>query len=94
MMRRTAVFPSHGMVDEKISVAKENFELVPLEPGETANVVGLRVYVGPLRNLDKSFEGKDLVCHDVSFLDGMGYETWTWPSDFSLTTPTWQKWST
>ena len=118
----TAVFPSHGMVDEKISAAKEageapatfgstgesvepegarlqdreapakeSFELIPLEPGETANVVGQRVYVGPLRNLGKSFEGKDLVCHDVSFLNGMDHETWLSASNFSLITPTGQK---
>ena len=118
----TAVFPSHGMVDEKISAAeeageapatfgatgeriepegarlqdreapaKESFELVPLETGETANVVGQRVYVGPLRNLGKDAAGKDLVCHDVSFLNGMDHETWLSASNFSLITPTGQK---
>ena len=118
----TAVFPSHGMVDEKISAAKEageapatfgatgeriepegarlqdreapakeSFELVPLETGETANVVGQRVYVGPLRNLGKDAAGKDLVCHDVSFLNGMDHETWLSARNFSLITPTGQK---
>lgn len=118
----TAVFPSHGMLDEQIAAAKEageapatfrasgeriepegarlqdreapakeSFELVPLETGETANVVGQRVYVGPLRNLGKDAAGKDLVCHDVSFLNGMDYETWVAAQHFSLITPTGQK---
>lgn len=118
----TAVFPSHGMLDEQISAAKEageapatfgasgesiepegarlkdreapakqSFELVPLEPGETASVIGLRVYVGPLRNLGKDTEGKDLVCHDVSLLNARDIESWVSPHHFSLITPTGQK---
>ena len=54
-------------------------------------MVGQRVYVGPLRNLGKDAAGKDLVCHDVSFLNGMDHETWLSASNFSLITPTGQK---
>ena len=60
MTRRTAVFPSHGMVNEKVSAARESFELVPLETGETGSVVGQRVYVGPLRNLGKRWSTRSL----------------------------------
>ncbi|PAT09624.1 hypothetical protein CKJ80_10215 [Corynebacterium hadale] len=66
--------------------SKSAFELTPLEAGEVANVGGMRIGVGPVRDMGKYGED-NILCHDVSFLNMTNDELWISKSDFMLTMP-------
>lgn len=116
-------FPASGLVDERISQAKEagedpavyapegtqsysglqepaparardkevpsksTYELTPLEAGQIANIGGLRIAVGPVRDMGKYHDGQNTLCHDMSFLNMTDDNQNVSRDYFSLTTP-------
>ena len=79
--------PAPARARDKEAPSKSTYELTPLEAGQIANIGGLRIAVGPVRDMGKYHDGQNTLCHDMSFLNMTDDNQNVSRDYFSLTTP-------